>query len=384
MASKRALDDDEYVAKLLAEDAKKSSLRYAQQGLSALLPRRPTGSAPKPNTRFLKALVREADSHNTTLKKKEELDARTRQRELNERNSRDTARDTYDSERPRKRRRYSDERHSREGRRFKEHASHGRLNRSSERSPSRERRRQGHARGHDGARAESRDDAGQLNSQSRSRHRSRSSSGTRNTDKRERGSSMQRAQEQGKDYGRRRHGGNPERSADGRVQRKNDRARRDHTNDRLSAMPERVKSEDGHTDDAYESDPLETLVGPLERPEKTLPTLKAPICSKGRGAYKPSGAAMDAHFSSDYNPGLDLHPESEPDDEKEDWDMALEALRDREMFKQKHAERLREVGFDDAEIKKWEDSGKEKDVADVKWTSMGEAREWDLGKEGQD
>src|ERR1700677_1627057 len=39
MTSKKTIDDDEYVAKLLADDAKKSSLRYAQQGLSALLPR---------------------------------------------------------------------------------------------------------------------------------------------------------------------------------------------------------------------------------------------------------------------------------------------------------------------------------------------------------
>ena len=127
------------------------------------------------------------------------------------------------------------------------------------------------------------------------------------------------------------------------------------------------------------------LVGPFERPkEKASATEKPPVRSKGRGAYRPSGAAMDAHFSSDYNPGLDLHPESELEDEKDDWDMALEALRDREMFKQKHAERLREAGFDDAEIKKWEDSGKGKDVADVKWAARGEAREWDLGKEDQD
>lgn len=110
MAFRETLDDDKYVAKLLAEDAKKSSLRYAQQGLSALLPRRPIGSAPKPNTRFLKAIVREADSHNAALEKREELEARVRQRELNERRSRDTGRDIRDRERPRKRRRHSDER----------------------------------------------------------------------------------------------------------------------------------------------------------------------------------------------------------------------------------------------------------------------------------
>jgi hypothetical protein len=89
---------------------------------------------------------------------------------------------------------------------------------------------------------------------------------------------------------------------------------------------------------------------------------------------------MDEHFSSTYNPVFDLHPDSEPEDEKEDWDMALEALRDREIWKQKGAERLRAAGFGDDEIKKWTDSGKEKGADDVKWSREGEAREWDRGK----
>jgi len=60
--------------------------------------------------------------------------------------------------------------------------------------------------------------------------------------------------------------------------------------------------------------------------------------------------------------------------------MALEALRDRQAWKLKHAERLREAGFADDEIRKWETCGTEKDVTDVKWSQVGQAREWDLGK----
>ena len=92
---------------------------------------------------------------------------------------------------------------------------------------------------------------------------------------------------------------------------------------------------------------------------------------------------MDQHFSATYDPSLDLRPDSEGpegDEEKEDWDMALEALRDREIWKQKGAERLRAAGFGDEEIRKWEDSGREKGAEDVKWTRKGEAREWDRGK----
>lgn len=167
--------------------------------------------------------------------------------------------------------------------------------------------------------------------------------------------------------------------------RPNERRRRSHSASSITSEEEKQlrKKSRGHPsdNDASASDPLETLVGPLDRPNESHTIKeKPPIRSKGRGAYKSSSAAMDAHFSSDYNPGLDLHPEPEPEDEKEDWDMALEALRDREMFKQKHAERLREAGFGDAEIKKWEDSGKERGVEDVKWTGKGQAREWDIGK----
>ena len=77
---------------------------------------------------------------------------------------------------------------------------------------------------------------------------------------------------------------------------------------------------------------------------------------------------------------MDLRPDSEPDDEKEDWDMALEALRDREVWKQKGAQRLREAGFGEEEVRKWEDSGREKGVEDVEYIKKGQEREWDVGK----
>lgn len=386
MSANKTLGDDAFVAKLLAEDAKKSSLRYAQQGLSALLPRRPTGAAPKPNTRFLKAIVREADSHNAALKKKEGLDARIRQRELGERNRRDFAEDDhkYEDARPRKRRRYSDEKSHRERRIPRQDISRGRLNTSSERSPSRERRGRRNGPVQDDERLEN-----QLNGrhrQDRKRYRSRSRSEPWSADRQDRNRTAQRGRGNEKDY-KRRHRSRSSQSNHTRDQQTSKDANRDSAEIRRSAVAEHDHSESGRhsTHDAYESDPLEVFVGPLNKPkQKVLKTEKPPVRSKGRGAYKPSSAVMDAHFSSDYNPVLDVHLESELEDEKEDWDMALEAIRDREMFKQKHAERLREAGFDDAEIKKWGHSGKEKEVEDVKWTARGEAREWDLGKVNQD
>lgn len=95
---------------------------------------------------------------------------------------------------------------------------------------------------------------------------------------------------------------------------------------------------------------------------------------RGRGAMRAS-TAMDAHFAADYDPSQDVQPDSEEDD----WDMALEALRDRQRWKQQGAERLKAAGFTDEEVKKWEKGG-EKTEEDVRWRKKGEGREWDRGK----
>lgn len=134
-----------------------------------------------------------------------------------------------------------------------------------------------------------------------------------------------------------------------------------------------------------DSDPLESIIGPMP-PNPTISS-KSSTRSRGRGAHKSDGSMrMDSHFSSSYDPFNDINIESEDSSERNDWDMALEALRDRQAWKQKHSERLREAGFGEDEIKRWEDSagGREKDATDVRWRKKGEAREWDKGRIVQD
>ncbi|KAF7587737.1 hypothetical protein BBP40_006815 [Aspergillus hancockii] len=146
----------------------------------------------------------------------------------------------------------------------------------------------------------------------------------------------------------------------------------------------------------YESDPLEDLVGPL--PPQTDGA--GPIRSRGRGAYKPNMSNIDAHFAPDYDPTLDVHPEdNDATDSKptrrpvaglmtgdDDWEIALEAVRDRARWKQRGEDRLREAGFDDAFVKQWKSNTtpatreSEDKVEDVKWSKKGEGREWDRGK----
>ena len=121
-----------------------------------------------------------------------------------------------------------------------------------------------------------------------------------------------------------------------------------------------------------ESDPLEDLIGP--RPPSQL----AGSRPRGRGSAK-GPSAMDGRFKGNYDPASDLQPEL---DEVDDWDGALEALRDRQKWKQQGAERLRTAGFTAQEIDKWARGG-EKDIQDVQWSKAGESREWDQGKSSQ-
>ena len=118
-----------------------------------------------------------------------------------------------------------------------------------------------------------------------------------------------------------------------------------------------------------DSDPLGSIIGPLPPP----PAQKIRI--RGRGTFA-SSTAIDSHFSSKYDPSQDIHPNSESEN---DWDQALEALRDRQRWKQQGADRLRSAGFSEEEIQKWQRGG-EKGEEDVKWKGKGEGREWDRGK----
>jgi hypothetical protein len=157
---------------------------------------------------------------------------------------------------------------------------------------------------------------------------------------------------------------------------------------------------------------LNALIGPPPPPDADTP----PIRCRGRGAYRASTSNIDSHFSTGYKPALDVHLSDDNDDKDDvktkkttrprpvagltddiddDWDMALEALRDRALWRQKGAERLREAGFEENVVDRFvnnkafpgvgERNGSsgtsvDKDVAEVRWAKKGEGREWDRGK----
>ncbi|KAI4266192.1 MAG: hypothetical protein LQ337_008870, partial [Flavoplaca oasis] len=241
MPSSEALTDD-YVAQLLAKDAKDRTIKYSSFELQAILPKRPTTNAPKPNTRFLKNIIKETDSHNAALRAKEIADARIRLRET------ETAtNDTTDEE---------------EGM-------------------------------------------------------------TKSTVPTQKPSAPT--------------------TVDTIV---------DDT--REAPLPTRTELEG----EASDSDPLTSLIGPL--PPNSKQNLKSPPpLRRGRGTHTlhSSSAPMDTHFASTYDPTLDIQATALDPAEEDDWDNALEALRDRANWRSSGAERLRAAGFTDEEIRKWEKSG---------------------------
>ena len=149
--------------------------------------------------------------------------------------------------------------------------------------------------------------------------------------------------------------------------RKSFHSRRSPTEPKVSDMELKAqKAEKLRVD--YDSDPLDDIIGPRPPPVEQ-------IRSRGRGVMS-QGSGIDSRFSASYDPTVDV--QLDPDEEN-DWDQALEALRDRQKWQKSGADRLRSAGFTEDEITKWEKGG-EKREEDVKWSKQGESREWDRGK----
>ena len=91
---------------------------------------------------------------------------------------------------------------------------------------------------------------------------------------------------------------------------------------------------------------------------------------------------MDLRFNDpSYNPRADVALSDSGDEgTKDDWSTSLEAMRDRAAWREKGAQRLRDAGFGEQDVSKWESGGREKDERDLKWKGKGEGREWDAGK----
>ena len=120
------------------------------------------------------------------------------------------------------------------------------------------------------------------------------------------------------------------------------------------------------------SDPLEEIIGPATQTEAEPRT-------RGRGTT--GKAAMDSRFLDDYDPALD--GQTPIDEDRDDFEDALEAYRDRQKWKQQGAQRLRNAGLSEDFIKAWEDNDTQ-NPNNIRWTKKGGTREWDRGKVAED
>ncbi|KAI9757371.1 MAG: hypothetical protein M4579_003485 [Chaenotheca gracillima] len=347
MSSRDGISDD-HVAELLKKDARDTSVKYSALGLEAFLPRRPTTNAPKPNTRFLRNIIRETDNHNAALLAKESEDSRHRH-----------------------------------------HAFHGMET-------------TGELLKKYGAPVMTRTDTGAEDIDQiwtiwtdrvrmcpgRAARIVLDTTMTVHTKLRERvlqegivdteadrwsvmaatGAGVEAGEDEAIRPGLQSHQSITKAETIGPI----DHAE-DHLEDRVIALNqprrERTPTErrPSHSDNS-DSDPLESIIGPAP------PKAQARVKARGRGAFASSG--IDDRFSASYDPTTDVRANSESED---DWDQALEALRDRQRWKQQGADRLRSAGFTEDEVQKWEKGGQKREE-DVRWASQGEGREWDRGK----
>ncbi|KAK1768925.1 hypothetical protein QBC33DRAFT_366632 [Phialemonium atrogriseum] len=359
---------DDYVAEMLAKEANSCSLKYSSLGLEAYRESKPANKA-KPNTRFLRHIIKETKNHNEALLAKEAAESQARLNELAEaeekkrRRLRPAAGDVRRRQlgdiaailQGRKRKRGEGEAKrsqdstagDRKQKDLGEKPGNGDRGRGSA-SDGGSRRDKEPGRHHKDRRREESDEDGRR----RRRRRSHDQDRSRSPGYRERRHRHRSPLDDDKDDSKHRSGG-----------RRHDRSTRRRNG---SASPHDKKR--SRKTEEEDSDPLEDLIGPR-------PPSQPVVRPRGRGVAS-GGSAMDGRFSDSYDPKSDVQLDP---DEADDWDEALEALRDRQKWKQQGADRLRAAGFTEEQVKKWE-NGDEKNVQDVRWAKAGEGREWDRGK----
>ena len=352
-----------------------------------MYPRTPANK-PKPNTRFLRNIIKETDSHNAALLAKEAAESRAHLRNLVTKDTRSGADirrrqlgqiTAHLTNRSTKRRRSEEDDRSEDRKRRRNTSSAEEESPRVLKNPNRHRER--HHRGREDV--EGNREHHSLYQRSHRRHRSRSNerSGRFNDENsrprphspvehrsRRSGHSHQSSDRHSGGTSSRREAEDPERK-----HKRSHRHRRspsitddDIEKERERKKPKATESKTAKVDD--DSDPLDDIIGP--RPP---PTSK--VRSRGRGTIS-AASGIDFRFSTAYDPTADVQLDPAEDD---DWDQALEALRDRQKWKQQGADRLRAAGFTEEEVEKWKKGGEKKEE-DVKWAKKGESREWDRGK----
>ncbi|KAF4589581.1 pre-mRNA-splicing factor 38B [Ophiocordyceps camponoti-floridani] len=111
-----------------------------------------------------------------------------------------------------------------------------------------------------------------------------------------------------------------------------------------------------------DSDPLDDFMGPAP-----------PANFRGRGTMG-GAASLDRRFSESYDPKTDVDM---GDGDTDDWDDAAERFRDRQKLKLSQAQRMKAAGFTDEQLGRMQGEPER----EVVWSKAGEQRAWDQGKD---
>ncbi|TQN68110.1 hypothetical protein CSHISOI_07399 [Colletotrichum shisoi] len=378
---------DEYVAGLLAKEADDCSLKYSSIGMEAFRPDKKPANMPKPNTRFLRHIIKDTNTHNKILLAKEAAESRARLKDLEHAEEKErrrkagpqdirrrqmgdikailgdrkerASRTVRADEKPRKeeelppRKRHHRERRSESPER--ESSARHHRNRGEGSHPERDERRR-----HKSDRRRSRSPDEKYR-----RHRHRSPLASKDSAPKAHRSAKERSgAEDARDLTSRRHRSRDERSRE-----------RPRGGFSIKGSSRRATQEQDSATAGSDSDPLDEFIGPAP-PQQ--------VRSKGRGAAAGT-SGIDKRFEANYDPKADV--EMADTVGAEDWDDAVEAFRDRQKWRQNQEQRMRAAGYTDEMIKKWREGGsggggEQRDERDVRWAKAGEKREWDRGKEG--
>ncbi|KAK7946055.1 uncharacterized protein PG986_010376 [Apiospora aurea] len=420
MPPKHELLTDDYVADVLAKEAADCSLKYSAMGLEAFnQPSKRPAHQPKPNTRFLNSIIRDTTNHNRALLAKESADSAQRLRSLDrsKENERQSEQDRHRRQRPdpkdtrkrmlgdiaaiigdsSKKRRVDDgtDRFAARAKSTRDTASDapktelrikGRSSRRDEDSLESRSGSNRNARKELFADPDARDPASSSTSSRRdstrelfadhderhglTRPRRRRSHSRDRRDREDKPSSSS---------SRHRHHSTRDRDNVGESSTSSSRYRERRGSHSKDASPphshsRRARSPVATKDDELDSDPLEDMIGPAPA------TQQQPVRKRGRGAVAGT-SGIDRRFASDYDPKVDVALDADAEDD--DWGTSLEALRDRQRWKQQGGDRLRAAGFSEEQVKKWERGGQDgwgSREEDVRWVKHSEEREWDRGK----
>ncbi|KAF5722599.1 pre-mRNA-splicing factor 38B [Fusarium mundagurra] len=336
MSKNDELLTDDYVADLLSQEASDCSLKYSALGMEAYRTNKKPANMMKPNTRFLRHIIKDTDNHNKALLAKEAAESKARLKDL-ERTEEIKRRKTNPSVHDIRRRQMGDI-----------HAILGGKKRprdEDEAGPSsrRESRRADKDRGQERKHDQRSDD---LFTDKRSEQRQHGR--------------LSRDDRRNIAIG---HGAETDTPKKKVIIAEviNGETGLDHlqADDGLD-RPENLREEEEEGSDA-----MEDLIGPAPPPKY-----------RGRGTVGGS-SGIDRRFSDTYDPKTDI--QMDEDEVGNDWDDAVEAFRDRQKLRQNQEQRLKDAGFADEQIQH-ASGADEKSTENVQWSKAGEKRAWDVGK----